>query len=88
MTKYWPKRLMVSPENPPSGSALMQETSDSDEDDYDRARKRQVAASESGGCRAELKRYLDDPASDVTKDEDTVTWWAVSSFLSGLLYMI
>lgn len=88
MTKYWPKRLMVSPENPPSGSALMQETSDSDEDDYDRARKWQVAASESGGWRAELKRYLDDPASDVTKDEDTVTWWAVSSFLSGLLYMI
>lgn len=59
---------------------------DDDEDDFDRARKQHFASDSTGGWKAELNRYLQDPAIDVTKDEDTVQWWEVSHTFIRLLH--
>jgi hypothetical protein len=50
-----------------------------DDDDYDRLRRGLLAKTiQNEGWRSELRRYLDDMPSDVTKDTDVVEWWSVS----------
>ncbi|OJT06528.1 Zinc finger BED domain-containing protein RICESLEEPER 2 [Trametes pubescens] len=87
MALYWPKRLNAStadtgaanqeapgaPRAPAQGRAQAAD-SDSD-DDFDRARLRRLQADPSGGWKAELKRYLDDPGIGTTKHTDTVEYW-------------
>ncbi|OJT02272.1 Zinc finger BED domain-containing protein RICESLEEPER 2 [Trametes pubescens] len=82
MEEYWPRRLNV-PERAegvrgasPCTTSQNSAPADSDSDDeYDRVRAHRLNADSSGGWKAELKRYLDDPGSNVTKHIDTVEFW-------------
>ena len=90
MKEYWPKRLgqSVQPAHDPAGSvATSTQTAsrrvdepEEPQDSYDRARMQRLRGSQSAdGWKAELERYLADPAADVKKTTDTVSWWSVSS---------
>ncbi|EMD35114.1 hypothetical protein CERSUDRAFT_75409 [Gelatoporia subvermispora B] len=52
---------------------------DASENNFDRARKQHFTSDSTGGWKAELNRYLQDPTIDVTKDKDTVQWWELFS---------
>ena len=91
MEEYWPKRLgqpaqeaapqrdatsATSQAGPTTGTASKARPR---EDAYDRTRRERLEKeARSGGWKKELRRYLDDPAAEVTKDTDTVKWWEVS----------
>ncbi len=84
MREYWPKRLFKteSPANDAvqtTGALTVADGALDAIDEYDRERMRRLQSTESeDGWKAELQRYLNDPAPDVKHDTDTVKWWAVS----------
>jgi hypothetical protein len=59
------------------------------ESEYDRHRcqllRSQAIHANSGGWREELRRYLHDMPTNVTKDTDIVAWWAVMLRTKDLL---
>ncbi len=90
MKEYWPKRLGRADRNPAlepdataSGTATPSAPAASaggneDEDEYDRiCRSRLFNNDSEDGWKAELQRYLDDPAAEVTKQTDPLEWWSV-----------
>lgn len=61
-------------DNPPTGTSVLS--------DFDRHRRELLHSEEANeGWQAELRRYLKDLPSDVTKDTDIVEWWQVCTDL-------
>ena len=74
MEQYWANRPQVAPFQYSSPST------DQDQDclsEFDRHRQSLVIQEEGEGWAAELRRYLKDMPSDVSKDTDIVEWWQV-----------
>ncbi|KAI1781763.1 hypothetical protein LXA43DRAFT_907803, partial [Ganoderma leucocontextum] len=80
---YWPQRFGCPPVPAPGEEpAAVPAADNAREGDYDRARAARLRnAHAEDGWKAELRRYLDDPMADVTKDIDTVKWWSVSTVI-------
>jgi hypothetical protein len=81
------------PPTPTPTSTPAPPDSNASDDEYDRLRRGLLAkAIQNEGWRSELRRYLDDMPSEVTKDTDVVEWWSVSTsqsfFLIELLMII
>lgn len=77
MQKYWPKRLTAqAAADLPAPDAEPVDAGDG-QDDYDRARAERLRAAATKGWKVELDQYLADPSANVTKESDTVKWWAV-----------
>ncbi|RDX47041.1 hypothetical protein OH76DRAFT_1355096, partial [Lentinus brumalis] len=86
MREYWPKRLFKT-ESASSATAQAAGPSTVADgaldaiDEYDRERMKRLQSAESeDGWKAELQRYLNDPAPDVKRDTNTLKWWAVSTY--------
>ena len=81
MQAYWEEPgQQLTPFNAPTSAADDDETLESEFDHHRRHLMQQSLLSNSGGCAAELRCYLSDHPSDVTKDTDIVKWWSVGVF--------
>ncbi len=95
MKEYWSKRFVPPAKQGSKASPALADSiaeqdnsnapatndNDDDDEDYDTLRRRRLQNADSeDGWKVEMRRYEDDPAVEVTKDTDTVEYWAVSSF--------
>ncbi len=86
MREYWPKRLfktesVSSATAQAAGPSTVADGALDAIDEYDRERMKRLQSAESeDGWKAELQRYLNDPAPDVKRDTNTLKWWAVSTY--------
>ena len=84
MKHYWPLRFGC-PAGPATNSseeptAPPPPANNSQQDNYDCVWAAHLCnAHAEDGWKTELRRYMDDPMADVTKDIDTVQWWSVSA---------
>lgn len=84
MEKYWPQRLRNTISDTAAAAGSDGNVSDAlangsdDENEFDCARRAKVNNS-GDGWKLEMKRYIDNPSTDTSKDMDTLLWWQVSS---------
>ena len=89
MQAYWEEPgQQLTPFNAPTSAADDDETLESEFDHHRRHLMQQSLLSNSGGCAAELRRYLSDHPSDVMKDTDIIKWWLVGVFFLFMHAMV
>ena len=86
MEQYWKTRPTAPPIVPADDSSdLGQPNHDSILSEFDRHRLALVSnCDEDEGWQSEMRRYLKDLPSDVTKDTDIVNWWQVCASITGI----
>lgn len=84
MESYHSTNRQVTPTPTPTPTSTpAPPDSNASDDEYDRLRRGLLTkAIQNEGWRSELRRYLDDMPSEVTKDTDVVEWWSVSTLLN------
>ena len=82
MERYWKDRQTVPTPKPAATTELPETNDDSILSDFDRHRQALLASQNldsDSGWQPELRRYLEDLPTNVTKDTNIVEWWQVCS---------
>jgi hypothetical protein len=96
MAEYWTNRAQYELPDPPappsSPSDSDRQLEDSFLSEYDRHRLLLVTKGVDEEWQLELRRYLQDMSSDVTRDTDIIIWWSVSHiafiFSHPMIYLV
>src|SRR6266478_4818492 len=80
MSNYWKNRPQYQPPAPHSSSPTDSELDVSFLSEFDRHRLTLVTQGVDEEWQLELRRYLQDVPTDVTRDTDIVAWWSVSAY--------
>lgn len=85
MSEYWTTRPQrAGPSTTPPSSPI--NVQDSFVSEYDRHRMRLISEGADEEWQLELRRYLQNMPTDVTRDTDIVAWWSVRAHRISFFY--